>query len=63
MQQLSGREAALQIGALLPETKIIMVTSMGQDGVLDELRKKGYGVLVKPIVRDLVLEAVAQVFA
>lgn len=63
MQNLSGRDAALQIRAALPDAKIIMVTSMGQDGVLDELRAQGFGVIVKPIVRDMVMEVVAQVYA
>src|SRR5215469_2100675 len=63
MPGLSGRDAALQIREFLPDVKIIMVTSMGQDGVLDVLRAQRFGIYIKPIVRDLVLEAVAQVFA
>jgi AmiR/NasT family two-component response regulator len=63
MPNLSGREAALQIRTALPDAKIVMVTSMSQDGVLDELRAQGFGVFVKPIVREAVIETVAQVFA
>lgn len=62
MPELSGREAALQIRQFLPDAKIIMVTSMGQDGVLDVLRAQGFGVLIKPFFRDTVLQALMMVY-
>lgn len=63
MPELSGRDAAEQIHQNLPDAKIIMVTSMGQEGVLAQLRELGFGVLIKPFFRDKVLEAVERVYA
>jgi len=64
MLQLSGKDAALQIHEALPDTKILMVTSMSQDGVLKDLRAKGFGILIKPIIHaHQVWQAIAELDA
>jgi two-component system, response regulator RegA len=63
MQEFSGKQAALEIHAFLPEAKIVMVTSMSQGGVLDELRAQGFTTLIKPLMgRDHILQAVTMAY-
>lgn len=55
-----GKSAALKLRKDLPGTPIIMMTSMGQDAVLKELRDLGFGILIKPFETHHVFQALAE---
>lgn len=59
MQEMNGLEALREIIAYDPQAKVIMVSAMGQEPIVqDSIRRGAKGFLVKPFKEDLVISTI-----